>query len=176
MAFLSNRDGQMDVWVTQVGTGQFYNLTRGAVRELVNPSVRTLGFSPDGALVTFWARGADASNPARSASGRIPTARRRAAALPARRGRIRLVADGARLVYHTPGPGDPMFVRDPVRRTEAQQIFSAPAGLHGHFPVWSPDGAFIYFVQGSLPDAHGHLAHQADRREPPNGSRITTLA
>ena len=46
----------MDVWVTQVGTGQFYNLTRGRFPELVNPSVRTLGFSPDGALVTFWAR------------------------------------------------------------------------------------------------------------------------
>ena len=29
-AFLSDRDGQMDVWVTQVGTGQFYNLTRDA--------------------------------------------------------------------------------------------------------------------------------------------------
>ncbi len=28
-AFLSDRDGQMDVWVTQVGSGQFHNLTRG---------------------------------------------------------------------------------------------------------------------------------------------------
>jgi Tol biopolymer transport system component len=25
--------------------------------------------------------------------------------------------------------------------------------LHAHFPVWSPDDAFIYFVQGTLPDA-----------------------
>ena len=31
-------------------------------------------------------------------------------------------------------------------------IFTAPAGMHGHFPLWSPDAAFIYFVQGSLPD------------------------
>ena len=45
VAFLSDRDGRMDVWVTQVGTGHFYNLTRGRVPELVNPSVRTLGFS-----------------------------------------------------------------------------------------------------------------------------------
>ena len=29
VAFLSDRDGQMDVWVTQVGSGQFHNLTRG---------------------------------------------------------------------------------------------------------------------------------------------------
>src|SRR6185503_20783861 len=62
VAFLSDRDGQMDVWVTQVGVGQFYNLTRGSVAELVNPSVRTLGFSPDGTLVTFWARRPDSAS------------------------------------------------------------------------------------------------------------------
>ena len=56
-------DGRMDVWVTQVGTGQFYNLTRDAARELANPSVRTLGFSPDGTLVTFWARSAAGASP-----------------------------------------------------------------------------------------------------------------
>jgi Protein kinase domain/WD40-like Beta Propeller Repeat len=61
VAFLSERDGQMDVWVTQVGSGQFHNLTRGSAPELVNPSVRTLGFSPDGSLFTFWVRRQDAS-------------------------------------------------------------------------------------------------------------------
>ena len=59
-------------------------------------------------------------------------------------------SDGTRLVYHTPGPGDPMFVRD--RDAGARQIFSAAPGLHGHFPIWSPDQSFIYFVQGGLPD------------------------
>ena len=44
------------VRVTQVGSGEFHNLTHGSVRELVNPSIRTLGFSPDGSLVTFWVR------------------------------------------------------------------------------------------------------------------------
>jgi Tol biopolymer transport system component len=64
--FLSNRDGRMDVWVTQVGMGQFHNLTQNAVTELVNPSVRTLGFSPDGALATFWTlSGTAASNQSR---------------------------------------------------------------------------------------------------------------
>ncbi len=49
VAFLSDRDGQMDLWVTQVGSGQLHNLTRGSAPELVdNPSIRTLGFSPDG--------------------------------------------------------------------------------------------------------------------------------
>ena len=53
VAFLSDGDGQMDVWLTQVGSGQFHNLTRGSAPELANPSVRTLGFSADGSLVTF---------------------------------------------------------------------------------------------------------------------------
>src|SRR5579884_4377235 len=46
VAFLSDRDGPMDVWVSQVGSGQFHNLTKGSEPELMNPSVRTLGFSP----------------------------------------------------------------------------------------------------------------------------------
>jgi hypothetical protein len=62
LAFLSDRDGQMDVWVTQVGSGQFHNLTHGSAPELVNPSIRTLGFSPDGSFVTFWVRKPSASN------------------------------------------------------------------------------------------------------------------
>ncbi|MGH7634452.1 MAG: DNA-binding protein, partial [Gemmatimonadaceae bacterium] len=62
VAFLSDRDGQADVWVTQVGAGQFYNLTRGRFQGLGNPLLRMLGFSPDDALVTFWARGIEGSN------------------------------------------------------------------------------------------------------------------
>src|ERR1700756_253628 len=61
VTFLSNRDGQTDVWLTQVGSGQFHNLTQGRAPELVNPSVRTLGFSPDGSQVAFWVRGPNGS-------------------------------------------------------------------------------------------------------------------
>ena len=60
--------------------------------------------------------------------------------------------DSSRLAYHTPGPGDPLFVSDGGVRPEGQPILTAPAGLHSHFPLWAPDTAFIYFVQGSLPD------------------------
>jgi Tol biopolymer transport system component len=45
-----------------------------------------------------------------------------------------------------------MFVKDPNQSPAGRQIFAAPPGLHGHFPLWSPDQAFIYFVQGSVPD------------------------
>ncbi|HEY2152835.1 MAG TPA: hypothetical protein VGH34_18640 [Vicinamibacterales bacterium] len=52
-AFESSRDGQVDVWITQIGTGQFRNLTNGRMPDLVNRSVRALGFSPDAAAVSF---------------------------------------------------------------------------------------------------------------------------
>jgi Tol biopolymer transport system component len=39
-----------------------------------------------------------------------------------------------------------------IRLENSKPIFRAPVGLHSHFPLWSPDEAFIYFVQGELPD------------------------
>jgi Tol biopolymer transport system component len=60
--------------------------------------------------------------------------------------------DGSRLAYHTPGPGDPLFVSDGIPPSGGRPIFTAPSGLHSHFPLWSTDAAYIYFVQGSLPE------------------------
>jgi Tol biopolymer transport system component len=151
-AFLSDRDGQMDVWVTQVGTGQFHNLTRGRERELVNPSVRTLGFSPDGTLVTFWTRRPAGPNQANISIWAAPVLGGQPRPYLDGAAEFHWSSDGSRLVYHTPGPGDPMYVRDSSNTSEAREIFSAPAGLHSHFLVWSPDQEFIYFVQGALPD------------------------
>jgi Tol biopolymer transport system component len=152
VAFLSDRDGPTDVWITQVGTGQFYNLTRGRLPGLVNPSVRTMGFSPDGALVTFWARGVEGPNAGEIGIWAVPTLGGEVRPYLEGVAEFDWSHDGSRLVYHTPGPGDPMFVRDSGQATPGRQIFVAAAGLHGHFPKWSPDGAFVYFVQGSLPD------------------------
>ena len=152
VAFLSDRDGQMDVWVTQVGSGQFHNLTRGSAPELVNPSVRTLGFSPDGSLVTFWVRKKDGSSGGDIGIWAVPTLGGQPKPYLEGVAEFDWSRDGSQLTYHTPGPGDPLFVSNGDRRSEGQPIFSAPAGLHSHFPLWAPDAAFIYFVQGSLPD------------------------
>lgn len=151
VAFLSDHDGPMDVWVTQVGVDQFYNLTHGTARELVNTSARTLGFSPDGTLATFWERRTGEADRATTAVWAVPVLGGQPR--PYLEGAVELdwSADGQRLVYHTSGAGDPMYVRD-APGSEARHIFSAPAGLHGHFLTWSPDGAFIYFVQGTVPD------------------------
>src|ERR1043166_1975027 len=153
VAFLSDRDGQTDVWVTQVGSGEFHNLTRGSVPELVNPSVRTLGFSPDGSLVTFWVRKKDDTSGGDDIGiWAVPTLSGQPKPYLEGVAEFDWSRDGSHLTYHTPGPGDPLFVSRGDRRSEGQPIFRAPAGLHSHFPLWAPDAAFIYFVQGSLPD------------------------
>ena len=149
VAFQSDRDGPVDVWVTQVGIRQFLNLTRGSAPELFNPSVRTLDFSPDGTLVTYWQRGARVSGQPEINVWAVPLL----GGAPHRY--LEGVAeydwsrDGTRLVYHTPGKGDPMFVREPGSGSD-RQIFSAPEGEHSHFLLWAPDQSFIYFVQGVL--------------------------
>jgi Tol biopolymer transport system component len=150
VAFLSNRDGHPDVWVTQPGSGQFHNLTRGSAPELVNPSVRVLGFSPDGSLVTFWVRKPPYQG------GQIGIW-----AVPVLGGQPRPYLedtaefdwshDGSRLAYHTPASGDPLFVSNGTTHPR-EPIFTAPVGLHSHFPLWAPDERFIYVVYGVLPD------------------------
>jgi Tol biopolymer transport system component len=152
VAFLSDRDGQMDVWVTQVGSGQFHNLTHGTVPELVNPSVRTLGFSPDGSEVTFWVRKQDNSGANNISIWGVPTLGGQPKPYLEGVAEFDWSPDGSRLAYHTPGPGDPLFVTDSSRRPGGRPIFTARAGLHSHFPVWSLDGASIYVVLGALPD------------------------
>jgi len=152
VAFLSDRDGQMDVWVTQVGSGQFHNLTRGSAKDIANPSVRTLGFSPDGSLVTFWLRKQGSASGSGIDVWAVPTLGGQPSPYLEGVAEYQWSHDGSRLAYHTPGPGDPLFVSSGNRRVEGPPIYTAPSGLHSHFPSWAPDTAFIYFVQGSLPD------------------------
>ena len=53
MIFLSNRDGPLDVFVSQIGSGVFTNLTKGAFRPPTWGMVRQTGFSGDGEQVWF---------------------------------------------------------------------------------------------------------------------------
>jgi Tol biopolymer transport system component len=152
IAFVSDRDGPMDVWITQAGSGEFHNLTHGSAPELVNPSVRTLGFSPDSSLVTFWVRKPDASSGGEISVWAVPTLGGQPRPYLQGAAELDWSRDGSRLAYHTPGPGDPLFVSDGVHQSGHPPIFTAPTGLHSHFPLWAPDSKFIYFVQGALPD------------------------
>ena len=152
IAFLSNRDGQTDVWLTQAGSGAFHNLTHGSIEELANPSIRTPGFSPDGSLVTFWVRKPGGSSAGNIGVWAVPTLGGEPRPYLEGVAEFDWSRDGGRLAYHTPGPGDPLFVSNGRPRSADVPIFTAPAGQHAHFPTWAPDGAFIYFVLGELPD------------------------
>jgi Tol biopolymer transport system component len=148
VAFLSDRDGQTDVWIKQIGSGQLRNLTNGSVNGLGNPSIRSLGFSPDGSFVTYWDRRQDGD----ISVWAVPTLGGEPKTYLEGVAEYDWSRDGSRLAYHTPGPGDPLFVSDGSVRSGARPIFTAAAGLHSHFPLWSPDANYIYFVQGLLPD------------------------
>jgi Tol biopolymer transport system component len=154
-AFLSDRDGALDVWVTQVGTGEFHNLTarQAQVSFNLNDELRNVDFSPDGSSVTVWGRtpGVAAGTP-QIDKWAVPTM-----GGPLRRflpGAAELAwsTDGRRLAYHPPAPGDPIFVTEPDEQV-GRQVYVAPLGTHCHFPIWAPDDAYIYFVRGEPPDA-----------------------
>jgi Tol biopolymer transport system component len=142
VAFLSDRDGPFDLFVSQVGTGRFTNLTQGKQEADLRSLGRAIGFSADGSEI--WYRGGGA--------------RRRPRLVPLMGGTPRLFLgenvpdmawspDGSRLVYHTGGPndpGDPVFIADRTG-ADAQQIVK---GGHNHSQAWSQDARWIYYVHG----------------------------
>jgi len=102
--------------------------------------------------VTFWVRKQHGLNGSGISVWAVPTLGGQARPYLEGAAEFDWSHDGSRLAYHTPGPGDPMFVSDRSRQSGVRPICTAPAGQHSHFPLWAPDTAFIYFVQGSLPD------------------------
>ncbi len=56
IAFLSDRDGPIDVWIGQVGSSHFTNLTKGrfpGLTLLSDSGVRPLAFSPDSTQISL---------------------------------------------------------------------------------------------------------------------------
>lgn len=149
VSFLADHEGHMDAWLTQIGSGSYRNLTRGNF-ELVNPSIRTLGFSADGSLVTVWTRSSDGSHPEDIKLMAAPTAGGELRDFLRGVAEVAWSHDGRQIVYHTTAPGDPLFVRD--ARGVTHRIYVAPSGVHCHFPLWSKDDAYIYFARGIPPD------------------------
>jgi Tol biopolymer transport system component len=142
VTFVSDHDGPFDVWLTQVGTGRQVNLTQGKVGPLPGP-LRSVGFSGDGSEI--WLGGGDVGMRLRL----IPlTGGQPRNFLGEVAANLAWSPDGARIVYHNFAGGDPMFVADRTG-ANARRIFGDRPGIHNHFPTWSPDGRWIYFVHGT---------------------------
>ena len=130
VAFLSDRDGPFDAWITQIGSGEFRNLTKGQFPDLLNEEIRNIGFSDDDAHV--WIRVVR-----KSPFGAllkmdvwfIPTMG--GVARPFLEGGTMAVwsPDRSRIAYQTPDPGDPIFVADRNGRNP-KEIFIDKPGIH----------------------------------------------
>jgi serine/threonine protein kinase/Tol biopolymer transport system component len=146
IVFVSDREGVPDVWLSQQGTGLFRNLTQG--REKASnfvDLVRNVGISHDGTEI--WLAGLFRERKLRLMPlfGGTPRVFLAGEAV-----NIAWSPDGSRLVYHLGETGDPIFVADRTG-ANAKQIFVSPLpGGHNHFPAWSPDGRWIYFVTGKV--------------------------
>ena len=158
VVFLADRDGQFDLWVRQVGTGRFLNLTADLPSLGATGSIlRNFGFSGDGSEIWFSPSEARAQKPSQNPARTEPKM-----LLPLLGGTPRKFLgegaetpawspDGRRLVYFVNGGGDPLFVADGTGADARKLLADHPQGIHNHNPVWSPDGQWIYFVQGMDP-------------------------
>jgi Tol biopolymer transport system component len=142
VAFISDHDGPFDVWLSQVGTGHLINLTQGKAGPLPGP-LRSVGFSGEGSEI--WLGGGDVGMRLRLMPLTGGTPRN---FLSEEAVNLAWSPDGERIVYHTFGNGDPMFVADRTG-ANARRIFGDRPGVHNHFPTRSPDGRWIYFVHGT---------------------------
>jgi Tol biopolymer transport system component/predicted Ser/Thr protein kinase len=139
VAFVADHDGPLDIFLTQVGTGRFLNLTHGDVQ--LQSVVRPVGFSSDGSEVWLH-EGPNTPVRMMPLMGGKPRI-----FLGPRSQNVAWTPDGTRMVYYTLDPGDPMFVAE-RSGDNAHQIFVSPPDVHNHFPAWSMDGQWIYFASG----------------------------
>ena len=147
VAFVADKAGPFDIWLSQVGTGDFRNLTNGSIPGL-RPTFFTfwqLGFSGDGAEIWFSPEtGPSMAQMIMPLLGGTPRAfLDKGATAPS------WSPDGTRLTYFKNVDGDPLFVADRTG-ADARQVL-VQKGMHHHNPVWSSDGQWIYFARGLDP-------------------------
>jgi Tol biopolymer transport system component len=148
VVFLSERDGQPDLWIRQVGTNSFRNLTRALPQGRYAPNPRGSrpgGFTFDGSQV--WISGPP---PVTARLSLVPIGGGALQPfLPERSATVAWSPDGAHIVYLVNTPGDPLFVAN-ADGSNARQVFVSAEGLHNHFATFSADGRWIYFAHGQV--------------------------
>ncbi len=141
VAFRSDQQGPFDVWLTQIGTGQFRNLTNGIDDEF-STDTPSCGFNGDGSGI-WLSGGVGRRFRLLPLIGGTPRP-----FLPDSTVTVAWSLDGTRVVYHLQDDGDSMFVADRTG-ANARLIFRRKANEHNHFPIWSVDGQWIYFTSGT---------------------------
>ena len=145
VVFHADRAGEGDLWLTQVGSGRFANITNDVASIGPHESlIRRFGFSGDASEI--WRTRDRAQMLMPLTGGPLRTFLADGAAEPS------WSPDGTRLAYFVNSDGDPVFVADSAG-ADARQITNDPAGsgIHNHSPVWSADGQWIYFLRGPDP-------------------------
>jgi Tol biopolymer transport system component len=141
VAFVSDHDGEFDIWVSQVETGHLYNRTRGQYGDM-RRSLQDVGFTANSSVILSLGLGHKYG----------------LHSMPLFDGPWRRVLrdsviqahwslDGSRVVYFTYSPGDPVFVAN-ADGTNSRKILASDTGMHQHYQRWSVDGEWIYMTRG----------------------------
>jgi serine/threonine protein kinase/Tol biopolymer transport system component len=145
--FLADRDGTQRVWLMQVDTRESWVI--GSRQATSLGSNRHVGFTGDG-QVWFQGRPGPAPFLVMPLLGGVGK--------PLLGDKVSIAhwsPDGKRVVYFTVEDGNPMFVAD-RDGSNPRRIYIAP-GRKNHFPTFSPDGLWIYFVNGPEPASNMDL-------------------
>jgi serine/threonine protein kinase len=152
VVFLADKDGESDLWLSQVGAGEPANLTRN-ISSLAPQAglLRTFGFTGDGEI---WFSLSEAASQQNMAEAPI----QQKLIMPLAGGATRPFlsptsfgaswsSDGTRLVYFDNRSGDPLSIAD-RGGGDPRRIFEPPEEQHNHNPIWSADDEWIYFLRG----------------------------
>jgi Tol biopolymer transport system component len=152
VVFLADRDGPINLFLSQLGTANFSNLTKELpALSAPGPILKILGFSGDSGEVWFTKQG-DSSAPKwlLPLTGGSPRP-----FLDQGKATPSWSPDDRRLVYFINNPGDQLYLADRTGANAQPLVVDDKGffatGMHNHNPVWSPEGTWIYFAHGADP-------------------------
>ncbi len=159
VAYLADGRGVLDVWVKFIAGGEASNLTALSGLNLP-PGNNSLEISPDGTSIAFRARSAGTGTDVWLIPAPLGGAPRRVLQNAAA---LRWSPNAQQIAFFRPGAtaGDTLIVADADGAND-RVVVNPRRGVHIHYPAWSDDGRYIYFVQ----------AMSADNTEPSQVFRV----